>query len=191
MSREQSATHGAKECCGEWDSLAGRCVDCPVTLVQTLNLSNEARKAALAGCLDQEHLAKQTLLWLLAERVEELKEELDLTKDTLESRERNIDGMISARSETETLVPAQLATALQWCVENEGECLGDHTMMLRQAKAALKAHSSSPSAIEPISEWVWWNKGDGIAVGPRDKGCEAIVFTVDEAQAICRAVNRR
>lgn len=44
-------------------------------------------------------------------------------------------------------------------------------------------------ALQSKSEWVWWNKGDGIAVGPRDKGCEAIVFTVEEAQAICRAVN--
>ena len=43
-----------------------------------------------------------------------------------------------------------------------------------------------------MSEWVWWNKTDGgVAVGPRDKGCQAIVFTVEEAQAICRAVNQR
>ena len=40
-----------------------------------------------------------------------------------------------------------------------------------------------------MSEWVWWNKGDGIAVGPRDTGCQAIVFSVEEAQAICQAVN--
>ena len=42
------------------------------------------------------------------------------------------------------------------------------------------------------SEWVWWNKTEGgVAVGPRDKGCQAIVFTVEEAQAICQAVNSR
>jgi hypothetical protein len=35
--------------------------------------------------------------------------------------------------------------------------------------------------------WVWWNKGDGYAVGPRDKGAVAIVFTIDEAQGICSA----
>jgi len=48
--------------------------------------------------------------------------------------------------------------------------------------------SAAPDSGMP-DQWVWWNKGDGFAVGPRNVGAIAIVFTVEEAQAICSHVN--
>lgn len=42
------------------------------------------------------------------------------------------------------------------------------------------------------SAWVWWNTiGGAFNVGPKDKGAMAVVFTLEEAQAICKAVNGR
>ena len=53
-----------------------------------------------------------------------------------------------------------------------------------------KALAALPSA-KTDTQWVWWNKTEGgIAVGPRNKGCQAIVFTIKEAQAICQAINQ-
>lgn len=42
-----------------------------------------------------------------------------------------------------------------------------------------------------MSKWVWWDAGPdgGYRVGPDGKGALAMVFTVEEAQALCREAN--
>lgn len=50
---------------------------------------------------------------------------------------------------------------------------------------------SKPDRSPAWAEWVWWEAGPdgGFRVGPRDKGCIAIVFTIEEAQELCKTVN--
>jgi len=48
---------------------------------------------------------------------------------------------------------------------------------------------SQPKPEPGGDDWVWWDKGDGYAVGPRNVGALAIVFMPDEAIALCKAVN--
>lgn len=71
-----SATSPRMTCCGEWDSLLGKCTDCPHAgdnnKLSSGYLYDAARKAARAAALDQEHIAKQSLLWLLADRIHDL-----------------------------------------------------------------------------------------------------------------------
>lgn len=46
-------------------------------------------------------------------------------------------------------VVAALAKSLSWCVEYDGECLGDNYEEMREAKAALLAHAniSAPATL--------------------------------------------
>lgn len=74
--KHESATSPRMACCGEWDSLVGQCSDCPHAgdnnKLSSGYLYDLARAAARAAALDQEHIAKQSLLWLLADRIHEL-----------------------------------------------------------------------------------------------------------------------
>jgi len=41
---------------------------------------------------------------------------------------------------------------------------------------------------EKAEPWVWWERSEGFSVGPPSKGALANVYTVEEAENICKAI---
>lgn len=61
----------------------------------------------------------------------------------------------------------------------------------RVLPSAQQPVPAAPPQEAPSAAWCWWDAGPdgGYRVGPRDKGAVVMVFTIEEAQTLCKEAN--
>lgn len=98
----------------------------------------------------------------------------------------NVVEALAAARRIAQQAPATLPSAIDDALETM-ELAGMHGEQSYKTLKALHL-AQQAGAQEPVA-WVWWSKSEGCAVGPKDGSMVAWVATIEEAQAICKAVN--